>query len=275
MPFFNKLHFRFMKIKIATLIFFPVAFLAMISSTRLDPNNPPTGRTGAPGETTCQASGCHSGGNFSGSVTISGVPDTVVADESYNITLTNTSNANRAGFQLTVLDENNTKTGTLTAGTGCSIGNSGGRQYVRQSTPKNLSNGNTSWSFTWKAPATVANDSIHFYFVSLCANGNGNDNGDNVLVSSRSVVLPTPVSAVNDANQQIKFEIYPNPVGQELNLDLPGEKTVSILDAEGKLIEKYQRSTSTKLNLAGLAPGLYFIRIDQKGKTGSQVFVKN
>lgn len=85
-----------------------------------DPNNPPTARTGAPGETTCGASGCHSGGTYTGSVTISGVPDTIVANQSYTVNLTNTSNAIRAGFELTCLDNSNAKCGTLSTGSGTS-----------------------------------------------------------------------------------------------------------------------------------------------------------
>ena len=106
-----------------------------------DPNNPPVARTGAPGETTCGASGCHTGGAFTGTVAITGIPDTVTANQSYTVTLTNTSNAVRAGFQLTCLDGANAYSGTLTNGTGTSIGtsNSTGRKYIRQSSPKTIS----------------------------------------------------------------------------------------------------------------------------------------
>ena len=116
------------------------------TSSRKDPNNPPLARTGAPGETTCGASGCHSGGTFTGTVTISGIPDTISANTSYSVTLTNTSNAVRAGFQLTCLDSLNAKCGSLTNGTGTSTGSqsSTGRQYIRQSAPKALSNGAAS-----------------------------------------------------------------------------------------------------------------------------------
>ncbi|HND89426.1 MAG TPA: hypothetical protein PK971_13920, partial [Saprospiraceae bacterium] len=81
---------------IACLSLFGLWLLLINSQT--DPNNPPTARTGAPGETTCQASGCHSGGAFTGTVTISGVPDTAVYGQTYTITLTNASNCTRAGF---------------------------------------------------------------------------------------------------------------------------------------------------------------------------------
>lgn len=75
-----------------------------LSSTIKDPSDPPMGNTGAPGETTCAQTGCHSGGVYTGTVALTGVPDTVTANTSYTLTLTNTSNAPRAGFQLVCLD---------------------------------------------------------------------------------------------------------------------------------------------------------------------------
>ncbi len=264
-----------MKFKIATVSLLPLAVIVMISSAKINPSNPPTGRTGAPGETTCQASGCHSGGSFTGTVEITGVPDTVVAGQSYTLTLTNTSNAIKSGFQLTVLDENNTKAGTLTAGTGCSIGNAGGRQYVRQSSPHTLMNGSTSWSFTWKAPASVQNDSIHFYFASLFANNNGQNSGDNAINSSKSVVLPAFVSATGAASNELQAKIYPNPTCDYLNVEIPGTGKVSLMGATGKTVLEATVKNSQKLDISHLPSGLYFLKIESQGKLWSTVFVKN
>lgn len=245
-----------MKLKLTVFLLFPAAIFVALSSSR-NPNNPPTGRTGAPGESTCQASGCHSGGSFTGSVEVTGVPDTIVAEQTYPLTLTNTSNAIRAGFQLTVLDGSNTKCGTLTTGTGCSLGNAGGRQYVRQSSPHILNNGATSWSFTWKAPAAVAGDSVHFYFVSLCANNNGSNSGDNVLVNSKTVVLPSLVSADGEVVVEDFLKIYPNPAQDFLTVEMPGEGTFTMLDASGKTVLTTEVSRSKLIDISHLRKGIY------------------
>ncbi len=167
--------------------------------TGFDPNNPPTGRTGAPGETTCQNTDCHGTGSYTGTVEIAGIPDTVLPNATYALTLTNTSNAVKAGFELTSLNAGtNTMAGTLTAGTGVNIGTAAnGRKYARQASPHTLSGGSTSWNFTWKAPAT--GDSITFYYVSLCANNNGHEDGDNVLVANKGVVVYNPVVSGTEA----------------------------------------------------------------------------
>ncbi len=265
-----------MKLKLLPWLTLPLtATLLFSTSFKINPNNPPTGRTGAPGETTCKASGCHEGGSFNGVVEISGVPDTVMANQTYTITLANTSDAVRAGFQMTVLNNANQKTGTLTAGTGCSIGNAGGRQYVRQSTPRTLSNGGTSWTFTWQAPETVVADSIHFYFVTLCANGNGQRTGDNDLVSKKSVVLLTPLSSSSNPLSQSAIQLYPNPIRSSLSIDFPGNGAFKVCNKNGQTMLKETIFNRKTIDVSKLESGLYFVIFELEGKTVSKTFIKD
>ncbi len=264
-----------MRLKFLGLLTIPFAILVLFSFNKINPNNPPAGRTGAPGETTCQASGCHSGGNFSGTVELSGIPDTVVANQSYNLTLTNTSDALRAGFQLTVLDNSNKKVGTLTSGNGTSLANAGGRQYIRQSSPRTLANGSTSWSFTWNAPAEVTNDSIFFYFASLCANGNGQITGDNALKNSKSVVLPKIVSSVANKSKNFDFHFYPNPAKDFVSVEIPGVGVAKILNENGQVVFESEVAFKMKLDISKLPEGMYFLRMELNEKAQSRIFVKN
>jgi hypothetical protein len=264
-----------MKLKTFTLLLLPISFLVLFSFNKIDPSNPPAGRTGAPGETTCQASGCHSGGTYTGTVEITGVPDTVVANETYSITLTNSSNAVRSGFELTVLSAANTKLGTLTAGAGCSLANGGGRQYVRQSSPHTLSNGSTSWTFSWKAPDAVPGDSIYFYFASLCANGNGNDHGDNALSNVKKVVLPAFVSATGEKSPGFKLGFYPNPANDFLTVDISGSGTVKLLDESGRAVLKTKVNHSSKIDIGALQAGVYFAVVEMNGQLQTKTFIKN
>lgn len=261
-----------MKIKL-TLLSFSVIFCLSLNSFRLDPNNPPIARTGAPGETTCGASGCHSGGNYTGSVSVSGVPDTVVAGQSYSVTLTHASNAVRAGFQMTVLDGNNAMCGTFTTGSGCSIGtnNNNGRKYIRQSSPRNLSGGSTSWTFSWKAPAAVNNELIHFYFTSLAANGDGEKTGDKVLINTKEVRLPAVVSAVQNPNAANSIKMYPVPAHDYFKIDMQGQQGhLSLYDAQGKLALEMPISNSAQVDVSQLQRGVYIAKI----KIGNQFATK-
>jgi hypothetical protein len=144
-----------MKNKLLATAFISLSLWSLFTSLRRDPGNPPISTSGAPAENNCGA--CHTGGNYTGKVEIDGIPTTVTPNKAYTITLTNTSNAVRSGFQVTCIDGSDAKCGTFTNGTGTSIANSNllNRQYIRQSAFKTLTNGSTSWTFTWTAPATA------------------------------------------------------------------------------------------------------------------------
>jgi hypothetical protein len=250
-----------------------------LTSTINDPNNPPVARTGAPGETTCGATGCHSGGTYTGTVAISGIPDTVVANQSYSVTLTQTSNAVRGGYELTCLDGNNAKCGTLTAATGTSIGNnnSTGRQYARQSTPKNLSNGSASWTFTWKAPASANGNTARFYYVSLGANGNGQKSGDKVFMKADTSVFATAVSAISNIGDPKSVEVYPSVVTDQLHVDLKSAENgiLRIYNMQGRLYSTTAlKAAQNTISVTDLPGGYYVAQVEVNGKTVTKRFVR-
>lgn len=267
-----------MKFKVLPVLALLFAAWLFLTNAMVNPNNPPTAKTGAPGETTCSTtSGCHTGGSFTGMVTISGVPDTVVANQTYTITLTNTSNAVRAGFQLTSWDGANAMSGTLTAGTGVSIGSGNpiSKKYARQSSPKTLSGGSTSWSFSWKAPATASGDKITFYFVSLCANGDGGKTGDNALQSTKSVVLQA-TSAANEPAREAAVKFYPTLVqNNTLHIELLEAQSgqITVFDMNGKTVLQETLSVVTDLNVNDLPKGIFTAQIVANGKNTTRKFV--
>jgi len=235
----------------------------VLTSTLRNPNNPPFGSTGAPSETTCAKAGCHvNPGSLTGTVSLSGIPDTVAPNQTYMITLTNTSNAVRAGFQLTCLDGSNAKCGTLTAGSGSNIGTFSARQYIRQSSPRNLVSGSTSWTFSWQAPATLTGDSIRFYFVSLAANGNGNNGGDNVLKSSQKVIFQA-TSASHEADDAALVQMYPNPAVRLVQVKLPTvvEGKLTLYNAAGKVVLEKMLNSDNQLDVSELPRGMYLAKI--------------
>lgn len=252
---------------------------AVLISTQKNPSNPPLGRTGAPGESTCQASGCHGGGNFTGTVSITGIPDTVQADSSYQITLIHSSNAVRAGFQLTCLDGGNMRSGTLTAGTGTNVStnNATGRQYVRQSAAKTLSNGATSWSFTWKAPSTANANSIRFFFSSLAANNGTGAAGDNVLIGKDTVVFQSMVSNVTTPRTPAPAAVYPTIVTDLLQVDLLESESglLRIFNAKGRLLLETNLSMQRNSVPVGALPsGYWIVQVIVEGKTYSTRVIK-
>ena len=250
---------------------------ALWAALAFNPSNPPLSRTGAPGEETCGIAGCHNGGTFTGSIALTGIPDTVTPDQSYTATLTFTSNAVAAGFQMTALDGANVKSGALTAGSGTNVAtnNQNARQYVRQSAKKNLSGGATSWSFTWKAPSMASGNKSTFYYAALGANNNGNDNGDKVFTGNKTVTLKTTVGTAEELAGKIK--LYPTLATSLLNLDLGDldAAAVQIMDAQGKLIRQQNiQSRQSQIDVNALTNGHYFLHIQHEGQTAVKRFQK-
>lgn len=242
-----------------------------------NPQNPPLASTGAPGENTCQRSGCHGGGSFTGAVLLTGLPDTIVAGQVYNLTLTHNSNATRTGFQITCLDSLNARAGTLAAGTGSNLASASGRQYVRHSTFKTLAAGTASWNFSWTAPDSAAGDFAKFYFASIAANGNGSTSGDNVLTANKKVVFAAPTVSANDPGLERQVRLYPSPFTDQLTVELSDVQTATLrlFDAQGKLAtEKAIQTGTSEISTTELPKGMYYAVITSGDLSTRKAVVK-
>lgn len=80
-------------------------------------------------------------------------------------------------------------------------------------------------------------------------------------------------------NNLLSFEMYPNPVSDLLNIQLPTgtEKAeVSVFDYTGRLVSsKTISSNDTAIDVQKLSKGIYLIRVASDAKIGAQRFVKN
>lgn len=161
-------------------------------------SNPPNGNTGAPSENTCAA--CHSlnGGGYAGQVSITGIPEDILAGETYTITVTTTRNNGnpvKTGFQMVALNSNNTNSGTFSnPSSNTTISSSGGRSYFEHNPAGNFNGGaSVSWTVDWEAPAGPNGQVITFYAASVIANGTGSNSGDDVVSTSTSGTLTVAV----------------------------------------------------------------------------------
>ena len=120
-----------------------------LSNSGLHPVGGSSGYTGAPGDSNCAQ--CHTGNNpnINGSVDISGLPSTVMAGETYPISVTvsvSTGSPVRGGFQLVVLNGSNQNAGTLSnISSGTQLRVAGGKTYFAHAPAPNFSGGNISF----------------------------------------------------------------------------------------------------------------------------------
>jgi hypothetical protein len=174
------------------------AFCALIlglSNSGLHPVSGSSGYTGAPGDSSCAQ--CHTGSNanLNGSVTIDGLPSTIMTGETYPLTVTVTNpngNAVKGGFQMVVLNGSNQNGGTLSnVSAGTQLRVAGGKTYFGHAPAPNFPGSNElSFTVDWTAPATTgAVPEMKFYACAVIANGaNGNGN-DRVVFASNIVPI--------------------------------------------------------------------------------------
>jgi hypothetical protein len=161
-----------------------IFFVSMSSHPHKNSGQAPTGKTGAPGETTC--SDCHSGGSFDGQIDflMGENTTTYTPGETYVITFTSSYNSPRHGFSLTALDAENNQMGDLVVlnDDNTSFASANDRQYIGHKS----ANDNNTWEFNWTAPETDAG-TVTFYYVINAADNNGSTSGDMIATGSTSV----------------------------------------------------------------------------------------
>ena len=84
------------------------------------------------------------------------------------------------------------------------------------------------------------------------------------------------VSTVDSADG-LSSSIYPNPVGQRLNLAegvLPPGSQVSIRDLSGKLIRASQTASSASIDVSDLPKGVFVLTVEHQGQRAQHKFIK-
>jgi len=239
------------------------AFILMSSSTGRD-----DGRTGSPGDGGNSCSTCHTGSSSGTTVAITtNIPNEgYQTSTEYDITVTTTSSLSNHGFQLTAeKTSDDSKIGTFTAGTGSRVTNA----RITHS-----DDSQSSWSFKWTSPATDVGD-FKFYAATVAANGNNsNDAGDEVATTSTA-----GFSVLGLAKEvQLDFAMYPNPSSDYLVVQLPSgslKAAISVFDLAGRLMKTSSiTSSANKVDVQDLSTGMYILKIESEGKTGSKQFIK-
>lgn len=166
-------------------------------------DNPPDGRTGAPGELTCMAVGCHGNSQaFDGDIEFFGFPAALVAGQTFEVGLNiNVTDGQpmRAGFQIVGVGEGPNgfvNVGEFTdPGANVRLVTSNNRMYMEHRDAK-FFNGSSrvTYNARWSTPNSFQVESLTLYAVSVLANGNGSSSGDKVIFQTMTL----PVTNVTD-----------------------------------------------------------------------------
>ncbi|MEZ4887425.1 MAG: choice-of-anchor V domain-containing protein [Chitinophagales bacterium] len=199
---------------------------------------PPTGRTGAPGELTCSAASCHNtpvnSGTGSLDISFSG-GDVYEAGVTYDMSVVVNDNGGKFGFEMIALSESGTSIGSFDANGAANITvrTIGGKQYISH---KNAPSSNT-FNFKWTAPNEDAG-AVTFYAAGNAANGNGASSGDKIYTNNYSTLF-TGIERY-DA-EKLSLNTFPNPATNYFNLEYQLAKnelmTLVAYDASGRQVK--------------------------------------
>ncbi len=243
------------------------------------------GRTGSPGEQTCQSS-CHNSfalNSGTGSVVIiTDIPNNSYKPGTlYNISV-NTARVGSTlfGFGLEALNNSGANVGTLqilsssqTHTLGATISGNLRTSMTHVQNAGAVADTKT-FSFKWLAPAAGMGN-VNFYTAGVCGNGDDTNKGDYVYTSTLSVT--EDLSAAVLTNSEVKsFDVYQDLTNQSFAVSLQGfagHSELSVYELSGKLM--YNSSLETdgnpfKTNPIQLKQGVYIVRILNKGSTISK-----
>ena len=65
------------------------------------------------------------------------------------------------------------------------------------------------------------------------------------------------VSQISD----VKFNVYPNPVVDVLNVEVDGIVDVEILSSDGKIVKRQKVEQKGEVDMSGLATGIYGVKL--------------
>ncbi len=230
-------------------------------------------RTGAP-SSNGNCSNCHSGGTQGTTINI-GVTEkgTVVPVSSYQagktytvaIVITASGLSPAKGFQSTILDATNSKTGTTANTTGGSRIISANNRDIAVQSSASLTG---IWSYEWTAPANPTG-TVTVYAAGIAANGNFGDNGDMGATTSKALTLDASTGV--RSNMASKFQVYPNPCGDKLQIS-GNVSSISVIDLAGR--EQEVALTNQVIDTKNLMPGFYFLKWHDGQTSGTVKFQK-
>ena len=194
---------RYFKTSIVIILLFTLlsSFSALIFSSQ-----PPVGKTGATGVycTQCHATNALNTGG--GNVSVTGLPQTYTAGNSYNFAVNTThgvADRRRWGFEITAINSNGQVVGSFssTNPNAALVGTSKEMGHLNAVvTP--LQQSFTYDKLTWTAPTNpgVADETVTFYFASIAANGTGSSSGDFVYASTKVISLAVVYTFTGNGN---------------------------------------------------------------------------
>lgn len=275
-------------VTIAAMIF--ISGTQFTTPTAASESGAPTGRTGAPGESTCTS--CHAQNAGNGQINII-VPVNYTPGQTYQIQIQDsTSDPTRAiwGFE-TISLAGSAMAGSFTNTTlNTRIRVSGTKSYVTQTSAGAFPGQGfgASWNFNWTAPVTNVGN-VTFYAAGLLGDNDNSDSGDRT-VTAVAVIPPQPVVVIRhgfadfDADGKADPSVFRSADGTWFmnrstagfagaRFGMTGDKpTPADFDGDDKAdIAVWREAPATEAAFYILQSSTSTVRIEKFGQTGDSI----
>lgn len=209
----------------------------------------------------CSGSGCHSAKSTNTTITLTGIPTTgYVANQTYNMTLqVANSSKPKAGFDLLV------SAGTIQS---ASSGTMPMGNELHHTTPGTAASGVTTWTFVYKAPATISG--ITFSVSANAVDGTGSEANDEW--NNAAFNYTGSFAASVESIEASRFTIYPNPATDRIRVHGGQVESLRLFNLFGQVL---LTTVGNELELAGLAQGTYFVVLEDDGHRYVEQIVKH
>lgn len=243
----------------------------------------PANSTGAPGNDTCSADGCHETNPINvgpGSVTVT-TNDSYTPGETMNFTVrVEQAGQSRFGFQATVRPVNDPYrfTGKLGLGQG-TIFSDAIQRYITHDEAVSINDAN-EWTFQWTAPEENVG-AVQVYIAGVAGDGNGRNTNDYVYTDSMTIPVHVSVEEVLIPEAFSLEQAYPNPFTSQaeikFNMQRPEPVEVHFYDMLGRMVKQIDAGTratgshSIRVDGSDFPAGVYFyeVRTPSTQKSGS------
>lgn len=232
-----------------------IAVTALSTLSFVMKDNGLAGRTGSPGETTCNTAGCHVGNTLndpSGSISIA-APG-LDANWEYapgstyqiQVTVSRTGNGKFGlGFESLLASGANAGTFTITdpAQTQLKTATVSGnvRNNVVHKTGAGLSNNSHTFTFNWTAPPTGSGN-VKFYAAGNAADGQTNPANDFIFTMMQELEEESG-SGVAENSFVANLSVHPNPVKENLQFTFsvakPSNIVFSLVNLQGETVQQF------------------------------------
>ncbi|MBL7713385.1 MAG: T9SS type A sorting domain-containing protein [Chitinophagaceae bacterium] len=242
-------------------------------------------RTGAAGSTAnCSTGGCHSASSSSTTAVIEmadpASPSVKVTKyipgKTYLMTIRGISTPAKPkfGFQVAATKSDNSNAGTLTA-TAASTGTHAisGINIIehRAALAASPSAGNYTVNFNWTAPV-AGSGTITFYGIINAVDGTGTTANDLPSNGTTAAFSEDLTSSVGTIGTVMATNVYPNPCTDMLHIEARGNMRVSVSDLGGRQL--INTTAQKDIDVSGLQPGSYIIRLDNGTEQQVSMFIK-